>query len=69
MVRGEANPLTGNIVVATVRLSTDEDLPAFRKRLRAFCRDRLSRFMVPQKVEIAEADLHGERFKRMRLAK
>ena len=69
VVRGEANPLTGNIVVATVRLSTDEDLPAFRKRLRAFCRDRLSRFMVPQKVEIAEADLHGERFKRMRLAK
>ncbi len=67
VVNSEPNPLTGNIVVARVRLSTGENLSDFRKRMRAFCRDKLSRFMIPQKVIIADSQLHGERFKKMRL--
>ncbi len=66
VVRGEPHPLTGNIVVARVKLATDESLGAFRKRMREFCGSRLARFKIPQKVELVEAALHGERFKKMR---
>jgi acyl-CoA synthetase (AMP-forming)/AMP-acid ligase II len=67
VVNGEPHPLTGNIVVARVKLATDEPIGAFRKRMRSFCSDKLSRFMIPQKVKIVDADLHGDRFKKMRL--
>lgn len=66
VVHAEQNPLTGNIVVAKVRLSTDENLAAFRKRLRSYCAEKLARFMVPQKVVIVDGPLHGDRFKKMR---
>lgn len=66
VVTGESNPLTGNIVVARVKLSTDESLAEFRKRMRSHCKDKLARFMIPQKVEIVETNLHGERFKKKR---
>ena len=68
VVNSEPNPLTGNIVVARVKLNTDENLAAFRKRMRAFCKGKLSRFMIPQKVVLVDAELHGDRFKKMRLA-
>ena len=67
VVNGEANQLTGNIVVARVKLSTQESLGEFRRRMRSYCKDRLSRFMIPQKIVIADAELHGDRFKKMRL--
>ena len=38
----------------------------FRKRMHAHCRKRLPRFKIPQKVELAEASLHGGRFKKLR---
>ncbi len=66
VVKGEPHPLTGNIVVANVKLGTDETLAQFRKRMRAFCSSRLARFKIPQKVELVENSLHGERFKKMR---
>ena len=66
VVKGEPHPLTGNIVVARVRLSSDESLAEFRKRMRKFCSSRLARFKIPQKVELADNSLHGERFKKMR---
>lgn len=66
VVNSEPHPMTGNIVVAHVKLSSGESLPEFRKRMRGFCRERLSRFKIPQKVVISEAGLHGERFKKMR---
>ena len=47
VVAGEAHPLTGQIVVARVKLSTDEELSAFRKRMRIFLGERLTRFKVP----------------------
>jgi acyl-coenzyme A synthetase/AMP-(fatty) acid ligase len=66
LVRGESHPLTGNIVVAKVKLSTDESLAEFRKRMRMYCASKLQRFKIPQKVEIVEGSLHGERFKKLR---
>lgn len=65
-VAGEAHPLTGHVVTATVRLATGESLPEFRARMRAFCRDRLPAFKIPQKVTLADGTLHGGRFKKVR---
>lgn len=66
VVRGEANVLTGQLVSATVKLSTDESLADFRQRMRTFCEDKLARFKVPQKVVLTSDDIHGERFKKIR---
>ena len=66
VVRGEPNPITGNLVTAEVRLTTEESLSEFRKRMRGYCADRLPRFKIPQKVELSEGSLHGTRFKKMR---
>ena len=65
-VCAEANPITGQIVTARVKLSTDETLMDFRKRMRDFCRKRLSRFKIPQKIKFVGEAMHGERFKKMR---
>jgi acyl-coenzyme A synthetase/AMP-(fatty) acid ligase len=66
VVSGEPHPITGNIVRARVKLATAEDLAQFRLRMREFCKGRLPRFAIPQKVEIASDSLHGERFKKLR---
>jgi acyl-CoA synthetase (AMP-forming)/AMP-acid ligase II len=65
-VTGQPHPLTGQIVFARVKLSTAESLAEFRVRMRQFCQDKLPRYAVPQKVELVEESLHGERFKKMR---
>ena len=65
-VSGEKHAITGHIVVARVQLTTDEALPDFKKRMRRFCADKLARYMIPQKVELVEQAMHGERFKKMR---
>jgi acyl-coenzyme A synthetase/AMP-(fatty) acid ligase len=66
VVQGEANPITGNFVVATVRLNTGETRDAFKKRMRAFMQDRLQPYKIPQRVTISEGPLHGDRFKKQR---
>jgi len=65
-VSGEPNPLTGMLVRARVKLAAPEPLPEFRRRMQAHCRGRLPAYKIPQKVELVEAAMHGERFKRMR---
>jgi len=65
-VTGQPHPMTGQIVYARVKLSSGETLAEFRARMRQFCQDKLPRFAVPQKVELVEESLHGERFKKMR---
>lgn len=66
IVTGEDHPLTGKIVTARVKLSTDESLREFRSRMRHFCKDRLTRFKIPQKVELVSGSMEGSRFKKMR---
>ena len=65
-VMSESNPITGQIVKAKVKLSTDETLREFRKRMREYCKDKLTKFKIPQKVELITETLHGDRFKKMR---
>ncbi len=66
IVSGESNPITGQIVTAKVKLNTGETIAEFRKRMRAFCQQKLPAFKIPQKVVLVADDLHGERFKKMR---
>ncbi|MCU0655112.1 MAG: long-chain fatty acid--CoA ligase [Polyangiaceae bacterium] len=65
-VRGEPHALLGNIVVATVNLSTQETVAEFRRRMARFCKTRLDPFKVPQKVIVASWPLHSDRFKKRR---
>ena len=66
-VRGEASPFTGQMVVASFRLSRDEDPLTFKTRMRRFCHDKLAPYKIPAKVQFVDA-LHSERFKKMRRA-
>lgn len=65
-VHGEPNPITGEIVAARIKLSTDEGPSDFRKRMHGFCRNRIPRFKVPQKVELTREHTHTPRFKKKR---
>jgi acyl-CoA synthetase (AMP-forming)/AMP-acid ligase II len=65
-VMSESNPITGQIVKAKVKLNTSESLQEFRKRMREYCKGKLTKFKVPQKVELIKETLHGDRFKKMR---
>ncbi len=65
-VSAEPNPITGQMVVARVNLTADENVSEFRKRMRAFCRDKLSKYKIPQKVVLVGEPMHGARYKKMR---
>ena len=54
-VYGERHPITGNIVVAELRLREPEDRKALSKRVRKHCRARLAPFKVPVKVHVGDA--------------
>lgn len=66
VVSTEPSPITGQIVVARVKVNTGETLSDFRKRMRSFCRDKLSNYKVPQKVILVDNAMYGERYKKMR---
>jgi acyl-CoA synthetase (AMP-forming)/AMP-acid ligase II len=67
-VFGEPNPLTGQIVVARLNLREPEPLPELRRRVRAFCRDRLAAYKIPARIETTERAQWSARFKKMRRA-
>lgn len=59
VVHREPNALLGNVVGARVSLSTPETPEDFRRRMRAYCGDRMPRHMVPQKVILTFDDMKG----------
>lgn len=65
-VYGEPHPLTGQIVVARLRLAALEEPPALKRRLRIHCRNKLEPYKVPIKIEIATEADHTDRFKKSR---
>ena len=67
VVGAEPNSITGQMVTARVKLRTDETVSDFRKRMRVYCKDRLSSYMIPQKVILVAEIPYGERFKKLRL--
>ena len=68
VVVGESHPITGKIVTARVNLTEPEDPREFKKRMFAFCRDKLANYKIPVKVEISDETQYNARFKRMRQA-
>lgn len=68
VVMGEKHPITGNIVTARINLFEPEELSAFKKRMRTFCRDKLASYKVPVKVEISGREQFNARYKRVRKA-
>lgn len=65
-VSAESNPILGQVVKARVKLATGENVGEFRRRMHAFCRDKLPKFKIPQRVILADCMVYGERFKKMR---
>ncbi len=65
-VTGEKHPLMGSVVAAKVVLAEPEEPGALRRRLRAFCLQRLAAFKVPVKFSIAQEVERSERFKKIR---
>lgn len=66
VVEGEANAITGQIVVATLRLAAPEALGALKARVRAACAAKLEGYKVPTRIKVTEDPLYSERFKRLR---
>jgi acyl-coenzyme A synthetase/AMP-(fatty) acid ligase len=67
-VSGEANAITGAIVVARLNLAQPEPLPELRRRLREYCRARLAPYKIPARIEIVDDAQYSARFKKMRRA-
>jgi len=65
-VTGKPNPVTGEVVAATISLLAPEDPDALKRRVHQFCRARLERYKVPAVIEIASVDQYGARFKKSR---
>ena len=66
-VKGESNPLIGNIVVAKFKISTDESVKDFQKRMRKFAKGNLAEYKIPQKVLlVSEDEIHSVRLKKDR---
>lgn len=65
-VAGERHPLIGSMVSTRVKLSSGESLAEFRQRMREYCKDRLARHKIPQRVEIVSYSMQGGRLKKMR---
>jgi acyl-CoA synthetase (AMP-forming)/AMP-acid ligase II len=69
-VYGERNPITGNILVARIRLDEDGREPveqkAFTSALKRHCQERLQSYKVPVKVIFSADPQHGARLKKTR---
>lgn len=67
VVVAQPHLISGQIAKARVQIATAETLEEFRTRMRRFCRDKLPRYKIPQKVELATDNLHAARFKKLRV--
>ncbi|MFW2335040.1 AMP-binding protein [Ilumatobacter sp.] len=54
VVSAKTNPMTGNVLVATVTLAESADRDGVNKRLRSWVRDRAPRTHVPASVSVVE---------------
>jgi long-chain acyl-CoA synthetase len=66
VVQGEPNAISGQTVVAHLKLRREEPLPEVKVRLRRFCLERLAPYKVPTRVIVSNEPLHTARFKRSR---
>jgi len=65
-VRGQPNPVTGEVVAARITTLVPEDVEALKRRVRLFCQGRLERYKMPAVIDVVEEEHHGARFKKTR---
>lgn len=65
-VFGKPQPMMGQVVAARFNLKEPEALDVFKRRMMAFCREKLANYQIPRVVELASAEQFGARFKKMR---
>jgi long-chain acyl-CoA synthetase len=65
-VRGQPNPITGEVVAAKITPLVPEDPEALKRRVRQFCHARLERYKIPALIEVVAEDHYGARFKKAR---
>jgi hypothetical protein len=65
-VRGEKNPLLGNIVTATFNLSQPESLDSLKRRVHEFCKGKLAAYKIPARIKISDSPKFNARFKKAR---
>jgi acyl-coenzyme A synthetase/AMP-(fatty) acid ligase len=66
-VRGESNPITGQMVVAELSLREPEEIVALRRRVKQHCRARLAPFQVPARIVVKGFAPSTAAFKKKRL--
>lgn len=65
-VFGKPHAMMGQIVAARFNLKQPEALDLFKRRMNAFCRERLAKYQIPVFVELADSSQFGARFKKLR---
>jgi long-chain acyl-CoA synthetase len=65
-VYGEPNPLMGKVLAARIKLANPEPFDEFKRRLRAFCRERMPAYKIPARIELSTQDQFGRRMKKLR---
>ena len=65
-VRGQPNPVTGEVVAAKITPLGPEDPDALKRRVRQFCHARLERYKIPAVIDVVMEDHYGARFKKSR---
>jgi len=66
LVRGEKNPIMGEVVAAYVSLLENTEKKAIKKRIIDLCERRLEDYKIPVKISFVEKELFGDRFKKNR---
>ncbi|MCX2683649.1 fatty acid--CoA ligase family protein [Campylobacter sp. MIT 21-1685] len=68
LVYGEANAITGQSVSVDLVLDSQSELCnlELKKRVRAFCKNKLAAFKIPSKVQVVKTLNISERFKKIR---
>lgn len=67
LVYGEPNPITGQMVTAKVLFREPLKTSEAKKRVVAFCQDKLERYKIPAKVILMTESEYSERFKKKRI--
>ncbi len=68
LVFGKPSPLMGHMVAAKFRLLAPESEADFKRRMHAFCRERMAPYQIPRYVELSSEGFTGARLKKMRAA-
>lgn len=67
LVYAMPNAITGQSVAAEVVLNNPDDAAHIKKKIRAFCKEKLDNYKIPTHVKVVDHTNFSERFKKMRL--